>query len=106
MSLSELAEADHQEVVGNLLHVIYETRNPLQSMLRKAAAYRLGQVGEPRAMKQLRAAYDDGSADGVHDAMRVAMTAIKLAPLPQHSQSERCQIIGGVYNNRLPADWE
>jgi HEAT repeat protein len=93
VSLSDLAESDHHQVVANLLRVIYEARNPMQAMLRKAAAYGLGQIGDPKAMKQLRAAYDAESADGVRDAMRASMTAIKLAPMPQYSQAERCQII-------------
>ena len=106
VSLAELAKSDHHGVVGNLLRVIAESRNPMQSMLRKAAAYGLGQIGEPKAVKQLKAFYENESADEVRDAMRASLTAIKLAPMPEHSESERCQIIGDVYDNRRPADWE
>ena len=106
VSLAEIAKSDHHGVVRKLLRVIAEARNPMQAMLRKAAAYGLGQIGEPKAMKQLRAFYDDESADGVRDAMRASLTAIRLAPRPEHSESERCKIIGNVYDNRQPADWD
>lgn len=106
VSLTELVEADHHQVVGNLLRVIAQARNPMQAMTRKTAAYALGQIGEPRSMKQLREFYDEEPADGVREAMVASMTAIKLAPTPEHSQLERCQIIEDVYNNRRLADWD
>jgi hypothetical protein len=56
-------------------------------------------------MKPLREFSENESADGVRDAMLASMTAIKLAPTPQHTQSERCKIIDDVYHNRRPADW-
>jgi HEAT repeat protein len=77
----------------------------MQAMIRKAAAYALGQIGEPRSMKQLREFYENESADDVRDAMVASMTAIKLAPTPVHSQLDRRQIIEDVYNNRRTADW-
>jgi HEAT repeat protein len=105
VSLGEGAEVNPDQVVGNLLGAIAKARNPMQAMIRKAAAYGLGQIGEPKSMKQLRQFFENESADGVRDAMIAAMTAIKLAPTPQHTQLERCQIIEDVYNSRRPADW-
>lgn len=105
VSLSEALESNPDQVVGNLLGVLAKARNPMQAMIRKAAAYGLGQIGEPRSLSQLREFFEKESADGVRDAMLASMTAIKLAPTPQHSQSERCQIIDDVYQNRRPADW-
>ena len=105
VALGEAAEVNPDQVVGNLLRVIAEARNPMQAMLRKAAAYGLGQVGEPKSMKQLRLFFENEPADGVRDAMVASMTAIKLAPTPQHPQLERCKIIDDVYHNRRVADW-
>jgi HEAT repeat protein len=105
ISLASELEAMPDQVVGNLLGVIARARNPMQSMIRKAAAYGLGQIGEPRSIKQLREFFENESADGVRDAMLASMTAIKMAPAPQHTQSERCKIIDDVYHNRKPADW-
>jgi hypothetical protein len=105
VSLVEAAEVNPDQVVGNLLGAIAKARNPMQAMIRKAAAYGLGQIGDPRSMKQLRQFFDSESADGVKDAMIASMTAIKLAPTPQHTQLERRQIIEDVYNNRRPPDW-
>jgi HEAT repeat protein len=105
VSLTDLVESDHHQVVGNLLHVLEKSRGELQAMRRKAAAYALGQIGEPRSMKQLREYFEREPADGVRDAMLASMTAIKLAPTPTHSQLERRKIIGDVYKRRRNADW-
>jgi hypothetical protein len=105
ISLGSVAEQNPDEVVGNLLRVLANAWKPLQAMLRKAAAYGLGQVGEPRSMRQLREFFEMEPADGVRDAMLASMTAIKVVPRPQHTASERLQIIEDVYNNRRPADW-
>jgi|ERR1043165_754776 hypothetical protein len=105
VSLSELVEDDHHQVVGNLLYVLEKARGEMQAMLRKAAAYALGQIGEPKSMRQLREYYEREPADGVQDAMRASMTAIKLAPTPTYSQLERRKIIEDVYKGRRPADW-
>ena len=106
VSLGSLLETDPDGVVGNLLGVIAKADGMMGPTLRKAAAYALGQVGEPRSVKQLRGFYDRESAPGVRDAMRASLTAIKLAPSPTHPQSERCEIIDDVYHDRRPADWE
>lgn len=103
--LSELVESDHHQVVGNLLSVLKKARGEMQAMIRKAAAYALGQIGEPKSMEQLRECYEHEPADGVQDAMLASMTAIKLAPTPTYSQLERRLIIDDVYHNRRPADW-
>ena len=105
ISLTERAEADHHQVVGNLLGVIAKAQNPMQAMIRKAAAYGLGQIGEPKSAAQLRVFCEGETADGVRQAMIASLTAIKLAPRPEHSQSERLRIIGDVYKDRQPADW-
>ena len=103
--LSQLAEQNPDQVVGNLLGALAKARNPMQSMIRKAAAYGLGQLGEPKSMNQLRQFFESEPADGVRDAMTASMTAIKLAPRPQHTELERCQIIEDVYRGRRAADW-
>lgn len=83
--LGEAVAVNPDQVVGNLLGAIARARNPMQSMIRKAAAYGLGQIGEPRSMKQLKEFFENESADGVKDAMIASMTAIKLAPTPTHT---------------------
>jgi hypothetical protein len=103
--LAKLLETEPDKVVGNLLYVIHKSQGEMQAMIRKAAAYALGQIGEPKSMKQLRGFYDDERAPGVKDAMVAAMTAIKVAPAPAHSQLERRQIIEDVYHGRRNADW-
>ncbi len=105
ISLAQRSEVDHHQVVGNLLGVLSKARGDTQAMIRKAAAYALGQIGEPRSMKQLREFYEIEPADGVRDAIAAAMTAIKVAPTPAYSEFERCQAIDDVYHNRRPADW-
>ena len=105
ISLGDELEANPDQVIANLLRVIAEARNPMQAMLRKAATYGLGQIGEPRSMRQLKQFFKNEPADGVREAMVASMTAIKLAPTPEHTQLERCKIIDDVYHNRRPADW-
>lgn len=105
VNLGQGAKGNPAQVVGNLLGVIAKARNPMQAMIRKAAAYGLGQIGEPRSLTQLREFFENESADGVRDAMLASMTAIKLAPTPLHTESERCKIIDDAYHNRRPPDW-
>jgi HEAT repeat protein len=62
VSLAKLVESDHHQVVGNLLYAIEKSRGEMHAMIRKAAAYALGQIGEPKSMKQLREYYDLESA--------------------------------------------
>jgi HEAT repeat protein len=102
--LGQLAEKNPDQVIGNLLAVIAKANEPMQAMVRKAAAHVLGQIGELRSLKQLKQSFENEAADGIKDAMIASMTAIKLAPSPQHTQSERCRIIEDVYNNRRLAD--
>jgi hypothetical protein len=103
--LTTLLESEPDKVIGNLLGVIKRAQGEMQAMIRKAAAFALGQIGEPKSMKQLREFYDGEDADGVKEAMVASMTAIKLAPTPIHSESERRQIIEDVYHGRRNADW-
>ncbi|HEV7396042.1 MAG TPA: HEAT repeat domain-containing protein [Pyrinomonadaceae bacterium] len=105
VSLGSLLDSDPDGVVGNLLRTVATAQGVMGPTLRKAAAYALGQIGEPRSVKQLREFYDQEPADGVRDAMRASLTAIKLAPTPTHSQLERCRIIDDVYHDRRLADW-
>ncbi len=105
VSLSRALETNPEEVARNLLRVIEEAREPMQAMIRKAAAYALGQIGEARALKRLRESYKNEPAPGVRQAMLASMTAIKLAPTPKHTQLDRCRIIEDVYHDRRPADW-
>ena len=105
VSLGSLLDTDPDGVVGNLLRVVDTAQGLMGPTYRKAAAYALGQVGEPRSARQLRELYDQEPADGVRDAMRASLTAIKLAPTPAHSQMERRLIIEDVYHDRRLADW-
>lgn len=105
VNLGQLAQDNPDQVVANLLRVIAEARKPMQAMIRKAAAYGLGQVGESRSLNQLRQFYGSESAEGVREAMLAAMTAIKTAPRPQYTELQRRSIIEDVYKNRTPADW-
>ena len=110
VSLAELVESEPEMVMEGLLEALEKsqperTRNPMHAMIRKAAVYALGQIGDSRLLGLLRGFYVDEKAPGVQQAMVASMTAIKLAPTPAHSQLERRQIIEDVYNNRRPADW-
>jgi hypothetical protein len=111
VSLAELLESEPEMVMEGLLQAIEKAhaereRNPMHAMIRKAAVYALGQIGDPRLLEILREFYNDHrEVAGVKEAMVASMTAIKLAPTPKHSQLERRQLIEDVYNNRRPADW-
>ena len=103
---ADLLKTNPDQVLGNLVNALGYNQGLSSTMLRKAAAYALGQIGDSRTMVQLRQRYQDEQADGVRDALVASMTAIKLAPAESgHSQSDRCQIIGDVYDGRRPADW-
>ena len=106
VSLSELLETDPDGVVGNLLRIVATAQGFMGPTHRKAAAYALGQIGEPRCVPQLKTFFGEEDAAGVQDAMRASLTAIKLAPAPSHSQLERMKIISDVYKGRRPADWD
>ncbi|HYP29562.1 MAG TPA: HEAT repeat domain-containing protein [Blastocatellia bacterium] len=104
--LAELLETEPGQVVGNLLRALnYEEGLP-STIIRKGAAYALGQIGYEGTLDDLRERYGREQAPGVKDALVASMTAIKLAPDGEgHSQLERRQIIEDVYNGRRPADW-
>ena len=106
--LAELVEVNRNQVIGNLLRALEFNKGLDSTMIRKAAAYVLGQIGEPATLKILREQYNrDEEAPGVKDALVASMTAIKLAPAQEgHSQLERRQIIEDVYERRRHPDWK
>jgi hypothetical protein len=106
VALTTLVETDPHGVVSKLLGAIAKADGMMGPTVRKAAAYALGQVGEPGSAKQLRDFCNRESVESVRIAMRASLTAIKLAPAATHSQSQRCEIIGDVYDGRRPANWE
>jgi hypothetical protein len=106
ISLGDLARINPDQVAGNLIAALGKARNPMQSSIRKAAAYGLGHLGDPRCLKQLIGFLAQEDAQGVREAMVAAITAIKVAPNPAHSASERCTIIDDVYAGRRSAEWD
>ena len=105
--LAELLKTEPGQVIGNLLRALnYEEGLP-STMIRKGAAYALGQIGDEETLDDLKERYEREQAPGVKDALVASMTAINLAPAGSgHSQLERRQIIEDVYNGRRPADWK
>lgn len=104
--LAELLETEPDQVIENLLRALnYEEGLP-STMIRKGAAYALGQIGDEETLDDLRQRHEREQAPGVQEALVASMTAIKLAPAGAgHSQLERRQIIEDVYNGRRSADW-
>lgn len=103
VNLGGLVEADADKVAANLLSVLAKARTHIQEMLRKAAAYGLGQIGHHKVVRALDQFLDDEEAAGVKDAMLAALTTINIAPRPDHSESESHQIIEDVYHShQLP----
>lgn len=106
ISLTELLEVEPDRVIGNLLRALNYEQGLSSTMIRKGAAYSLGQIGEAAVLEKLRERYEIELAPGVKDALLASMTAIKLAPADAgHSQLERRQIIQDVYEGRRQADW-
>ena len=103
VDLGNLVEECTGQVSANLISVLTRARAPMQAMIRKAAAYGLGQVGDPGSVEKLNHFLDNEEADGVKDAMLAALTAINVAPRPIHSDAERRQIIEDVYHRRRTA---
>ena len=104
--LAELVEADPGQAIGNLLRALNHEQGLSSTMIRKSAAYALGQVGEAATLDHLRERYENEQAAGVKEALLASMTAIKLAPAGAgHSQLDRRQIIEDVYEGRRQADW-
>jgi|GEM_PF-5800203 len=104
--LAELLETEPGQVIGNLLRALNHEEGLPSTMIRKDAAYALGQIGDEKTLDDLRERYEKEQAPGVKEALVASMTAINLAPAGAgHSQLERRQIIEDVYNGRRPADW-
>src|SRR5690242_11599840 len=82
ISLASLAETDVDGVLDNLFRVFFEAGGMMGPTMRKAAVYAIGQVGDPRTLEPMREAYrqEPDMPPGVQEAMRAAITAIKLAP--------------------------
>ena len=94
VSLPDLVATNPDEVIANLLGVLEKARNPMQSTIRKAAVYALGQIGDSRSLPQLTECYRKENAPGVIDAMQASMTAIKLMPEgSHHSETDRRQLV-------------
>jgi hypothetical protein len=109
ISLASLVETDIDGVLDNLFRVFFEASGMTGPSMRKAAAYAIGQVGDPRTLVPMREAYrqEPDMPPGVQEAMRASITAIKLAPNADgYSQLDRCQIIEDVYDGSRPPDWE
>lgn len=106
VSLEKLAESEPMAVAGNLFRVMDEAEGLRGPMLRKAAAYGLGQLGSLTTFDPLKERHSHETAPGVIDAIVAALTAIKLAPADNgHPQLERRQIVEDVYEGRRHADW-
>jgi len=106
VQLENLVKSDPMGVAGNLFRVMDDSSGLKGPMLRKAAAYALGQLGAQATLEALRERHSRETAPGVVDAMLAAMTAIKLAPIENgHSELERQQIIEDVYEGRRHAEW-
>lgn len=105
--LAELLETEPEQVIGNLLRALnYEEGLP-STMIRKGAAYALGQIGDEDTLDYLRERYEIEEAPGVKEALVASMTAINLAPAGAgYSQLERRQIIQDVYEGRRHPDWK
>src|ERR1051325_10476334 len=82
ISLSSLVETDPDGVLDNLFRVFFEAEGMMGPSMRKAAAYAIGQIGDARTLEPMREAYrqEPDMPPGVQDALRAAITAIKIAP--------------------------
>ena len=111
--LKELLNRNRDEVMRNLVNAVNLDSNvqftigttsiPMSPTIRKAAVYALGQIGEPSTIETLADRLNREQASGVKEAIVASISAIKLAPAPQHSELERRRIIGDVYDGRMPA---
>lgn len=104
--LTDLYTANPVEVIMNLLNALNYDGGMMSPMIRKAAAYALGQIGEVNTIGHLKKRHDVEPARGVKEAIVAAVSAINIAPAADgHSQMDRCQIIGEVYQGQRPANW-
>ncbi len=106
VSLAELFEVEPDQAIGNLLRALNYEEGLSSAMIRKGAAYALGQIGESMTLDILKERHKRETALGVKEALVASMTAIKLAPAGAgHSQLERRQIIQNVYEGQRHPDW-
>jgi tetratricopeptide (TPR) repeat protein len=76
--LARLLETEPGQVIGNLLRALnYEEGLP-STMIRKGAAYALGQIGHEEILNDLRDRYNREQAPGVKEALVASITAINL----------------------------
>jgi hypothetical protein len=111
--LSELLKTNREEVIHNLVNSLNLNPNvesqgiPMGPTIRKAAAYALGQIGEPSTVNILKMRLNIEQASGVRDAIIASISAINLAPDgPDYTQIDRQRIIEDVYKGRRSAQLE
>ena len=102
--LSQLLETNRVEVIQNLVNSLnWDAGNMMDPATRKAAAYALGQIGDPSIVSILTRRLSIERASGVKDAIVASISAINLAPEgPSYTQLDRRRIIEDVYKNRRP----
>lgn len=102
-SLSRLLEINRVQVIKNLVNALNQDINLGSPSVRKAAAYALGQIGDPSTVAILTNRLNIERAPGVRDALVASISAINLAPEgPSYSQLDRRKIIEDVCNRRRP----
>ena len=107
--VNQLLQTNRAEVIHNLLNALnqdadirHETGMPMSPTIRKAAVYALGQIGDPSTVGALTNRLNVEQASGVRDAIVASISAINLAPDPEHTQLERRKIIEEVYKGNRP----
>jgi hypothetical protein len=97
--LREMYAEDPQFTVAMLVKHARESG----TMIRKAAVYALGQLGDETALPQLQAQLSAEDAAGVRDAIKAAIAGIELASVTKGaSETDRQRIIANVYDGRDP----
>lgn len=101
--LSQLLETNRIDVIQNLVNALNQDVNMMSPSIRKAAAYALGQIGDPSTVTILSNRLNVERASGVRDAIVASISAINLAPEgSNYTQLDRRRIIEDVYNKRRP----
>jgi len=101
--LSQLLETNRVDVIQNLVNALNQNIDMMSPSVRKAAAYALGQIGDPSTVAILTRRLNIEQASGVRDAIVASISAINLAPEgPNYTQLDRRSIIEDVYNKRRP----
>lgn len=101
VSLRKLIENDKNGVINVLINIMTDNGSGAlsQNMSKKAAAYALGQIGDPIALNALRNQYSIERVKGTKEAIGASITAICQAPDgPEHDEFERRKIIQREYN--------